>query len=187
MSIDRRIDLDSGLASRFAAQEFDTSAGNYKPGSQASEQDRQAFERALAAGTPTPEPKTPATAPFALFGAAPVPGTPAAAPAPSALSDALAQCANQLLVAEEGGRREVRIELQDEVLPGVSLSVFEDEGRLVAAFTCANESSRERLVASAPALAAEMAASLSRATLVQVQTDDPDDRCLIEARADAPA
>jgi len=79
----------------------------------------------------------------------------------------------------------VRLDLKAEVLPGVTLSVYEEEGRLVAAFTCASEASRETLNRCAQSLADELAQSLARAVLVRVSTDDPEDPCLLEAAAAA--
>ena len=194
MSIDRRIDLDNGFSSRFAPQNFDQAGTSLKSDTPPSDTDRKAFQDALAADRDSAPPaaakpaaaETLPSAPFALFGAGRIATASAShAAAPSGLATALTQSAEQLMVNDDGGRREVRVELKDDVFPGVSVAVFENEGCLVAAFTCADESSRERLSACAPALAKELAQSLSRATLVQVQTDDPDDPCLVEARGDA--
>jgi len=79
----------------------------------------------------------------------------------------------------------VRLDLKAEVLPGVTVSVYEEDGRLVAAFACASEASRETLNRCAPVLAQELAQSLARAVLVRVSTDDPEDPCLFEAAAAA--
>jgi hypothetical protein len=191
--IDRRIDLDNGFTSRFAPQSFEQPGTGLKSDTPPSDTDRKAFQDALSAEADAPAAAKPLAAdtappaPFALFGAARAAAPGAAAPsqsAPSGLAGVLSQSAEQLMVNDQDGRREVRVELKDDVFPGVSVAVFEAEGRVVASFTCAVESSRERLAASAPALAAELAQSLSRATLVQVQTDDPEDPCLVEAGAD---
>ena len=100
---------------------------------------------------------------------------------------ALGETAGQLLVADGSqGRREVRVELKDDVLPGVSVSVYEDEGRVVADFVCANERSRERACAMAPELAAQLAQRLDRPTRVRVSTDDPEDPRLAETEAPGP-
>lgn len=192
MSIDRRIDLDNGFTQRFAPQTFDQPGTSLKSDTPPSDSDRKAFEDAMAADAAAPPPGKPAStdappAPFALFGAARAEGAASAPPVPSGLANVLSQSAEQLMVNDQDGRREVRVELKDDVFPGVSVAVFEDEGRLVACFTCAVEPSRERLTAAAPALARELAQSLSRATRVQVQTDDPEDPCLVEASAEANA
>ena len=78
------------------------------------------------------------------------------------------------------------MELKDDVLPGVSVSVYEDEGRVVADFVCANERSRERACAMAPELAAQLAQRLDRPTRVRVSTDDPEDPRLAETEAPGP-
>jgi hypothetical protein len=189
MSIDRRIDLDNGFSSRFGTQRFDQAGTSLKSDTPPSDTDRKAFQEAMAAkdGAPAaaarPAGDTAPPAPFALFGAGRAAPAAETAQAPSGLANVLAQSAEQLLVNDDG-RREVRVELKDDVFPGVSVAVFEDEGRLVAAFTCSVEASRERLAASAPTLAGDLANSLSRPTRVQVQTDDPEDPCLVEASAD---
>lgn len=186
MSIDRRIGLETAIS-----QGTRTSANSdgHAAGRQASDADRQAFEQAMSQGDADAPPAPPAaSSPFALFGS----GARATAPGGDCQSEALAQAlsetAEQLLVADGSqGRRQVRVELKDDVLPGVSVSVYEDEGRMVADFICANESSRERLCAMAPELAAQLAESLDKPTRVRVGTDDPEDPCLAETDAPAPS
>ncbi|MGE8658759.1 MAG: hypothetical protein ACN6O8_18610 [Achromobacter sp.] len=184
MSIDRRISLDTAIAQGSGLAQSDGQA----LGRQASDADRRAFEQAMAQDGEAPRPPAPAApTPFSLFGAA---RAQAAAPADSpsqALAQALLGSAEQLLVADGSqGRRQVRVELKDEVLPGVSVSVYEAEGRIVADFTCASETSRERLASLARPLAGQLAESLDRPTRVRVATDDPEDPCLTETDADAP-
>lgn len=190
---DRRIDLDIGLARGMP----DPGLGQSGAGAsrrEAPDADRQAFEQALARDGGGPAPGTPGSSadapaetprPFSLFpGSADTAEAPAAAPA--GLARALSEAADRMLVGDGGGgRREVRLDLKAEVLPGVTLSVYEEEGRLVAAFACASESSRETLNRCAQPLAEELAQSLARAVLVRVSTDDPEDPCLFEAAAAA--
>ncbi|WP_238866320.1 hypothetical protein [Achromobacter xylosoxidans] len=184
MSIDRRIGLDTAITHGSGLAQSDAQTS----GRQASDADRRAFERAMAQGgdESSPAPSA-APTPFSLFGAA---GAQAVVPAdaPSgALAEALLGGAEQLLVADGSqGRRQVRVELKDEVLPGVSVSVYEAEGRVVADFVCANETSRERLATLARPLAEQLAENLGRPTRVRVGTDDPEDPCLTETDADAP-
>ncbi|WP_287931780.1 hypothetical protein [Achromobacter sp.] len=184
MSIDRRIGLDTAIAQGSGLAQSDAQAS----GRQASDADKQAFEQAMARGRDEPPVAPPAApSPFSLFGAA---RTDAPAPADAtsqALAQALQGSAEQLLVADGSqGRRQVRGELKDDVLPGVSVSVYEDGGRVIADFVCANETSRERLAAMARPLAEQLADSLARPTRVRVGTDDPEDPCLAETDADAP-
>ena len=186
---DRRVDLELAIARGMPGLPG-SGAGDVRR--EASDADLHAFEQALAREgkderqeQPPHRQQQPAdapTRPFGLFGA-PLSAAPAPAAAPAGLSQALCAAAGRLLVSDGGGRREVRIDLKNEVLPGVTVSVYEDEGRLVAAFACASEASREKLCACAGALAAELARSLARAALVRVTTDDPEDPCLFEAAA----
>lgn len=138
--------------------------------------------------------------PFDLFGqgAAALPGqvpqqaaqptaaATAAAPAdaPRGIGETLSQMAQRLLVGDGStGRRSVQIQLADDSLPGVVVDIFEDGGRVVAQFTCTQESSRERLVRNAQWLADGLAERLAQSVSVRVQTDDPEDLCLVEAHA----
>ncbi len=185
MSIDRRIGLETAISqgTRNAAHSDGQAAGR-----QASDADRQAFEQAMAQGDADAPPEPAAAAsPFSLFGAGAPVAVADASGAAQALAQALSETAGQLLVADGSqGRRQVRVELKDDVLPGVSVSVYEDEGRVVAAFVCANEGSRERLCAMARELAAQLAQGLDRPTRVRVATDDPEDPRLAETDAPAP-
>ncbi|WP_263914209.1 hypothetical protein [Achromobacter sp. 79A6] len=186
MSIDRRIGLETAIPQGTGLAQSDGQA----PGRHASDADRRAFEQALAqdADADGKPPAPPAATPFSLFGAAASVATgPAEAPS-TALTDALLDSAEQLLVADGSqGRRQVRVELKDDVLPGVSVSVYEEEGRVVADFVCANEDSRERLTAMARPLAEQLADSLARPARVRVSADDPEYPCLAETDASAPA
>jgi len=192
---DRRIGLDTAVPQGMPGSSARFGAGGADVRGQASKDDRQAFEQALSSEREQAPAETPPPAdvprPFALFGAFAAPASaPAAggASAPGELSQGLRQAAERLLVGDgSSGRREVRIELKDEVLPGVTVCVYEDQGLLVAAFVCASEPSREKLCACAAALAGELAGSLNRAVLVRVSTDDPEDPCPFEAAADPAA
>ena len=186
MTADRRIGLETAIPQGMP----DLSQSGAGTRREASDADRQAFARAMAEepAEKTAEAEAGDTPrPFALFGAAAAysgAGGPAG-DSPSGLADDLAQAADGLLVGDgSAGRREVRVTLKDEVLPGVTVAVYEEAGRLVAAFTCTSEASRERLCRCAKTLAAEMAQSLQRPTLVRVATDDPEDPCLVEEAAD---
>lgn len=153
----------------------------------------QALRDLIATGRQAPPAATPAPSaarPFDLFGSpapmAPAAAAPASAPAgmPASLNDTLATMAQRLLVSDgSSGRRAVQIQLADENLPGVLLDVFEDEGQLVATFTCSHEGARERLARHAQWLADGLAERLARPVCVRVLADDPEDPCLVEARA----
>ena len=178
MSVDRRVDLNLSVPDhRGQGSGLAGGAPQQQPDAQA----RQRFEQALAApapSAPTDAPSVPQ--PFALFGS-----IAASAPAAdTALGDRMAEGIERLMVGDgSSGNRQVRMELKDELLPGVSVVVQELEGRVQVDFICANEDSRQRLVAALEANARTLAERLNRPVLLRVQTDDEDDPCLREALA----
>jgi hypothetical protein len=89
------------------------------------------------------------------------------------------------LMVDDGhnGQRQVRMELKDELLPGVTVVIQELDGRLQVDFICSVESSRLRLNEAAPEQARSLAESLRRDVLLRVQTDDDEDPCLLETLA----
>lgn len=102
------------------------------------------------------------------------------------LGATLATMARHLLVDQgHHGHRAVQIQLEDDVLPGVVLKVFEDEGRTIAQFTCAQEAPRMRLAQNAQWLADNLASKLTCAVLVRVLADNPQDPDLVEVSAGA--
>ena len=100
------------------------------------------------------------------------------------LTDLLVALVKQLYVSRDKYAPSVKMELSGDVLPGVTLTVFEDSGRMIAAFVCALEPSRERLCAMAARLVQELAERLSVAAGVRVSTDDPADPCPLEMNAE---
>ena len=175
---ERRIDLHTGVTRGMPDFTRGDAQGHRRD---ASDVDRQAFEQAMSRDEDTAPGEPDVPRPFALFGGA---ATPARSDTPpSGLAASLEQAAERLLVSDgsNGGRPEVRISLKDDVLPGVTVSIYEDEGRIVAAFVCANDESREKLNACSHTLAEDICRALGRAALVRVTTDDPDDPCLHEA------
>jgi hypothetical protein len=78
------------------------------------------------------------------------------------------------------GNRQVRIDIQDDQLPGVTLTVQQIDGRLQVDFVCSVDVSRLHLNRAAPDLAAQLAERLSQDVLIRVQTDDDEDLCLYE-------
>jgi hypothetical protein len=183
-TIERRINLDTSVPQ--GMPEFSQS-GAGEGRREAADTDRHAFEQALAQPDEPADNNADASTvprPLDLYAtvAAGVPATP-----PPGLARSLEQAVDRLLVDDgnSGGRREVRITLKEDVLTGVSVAVYQDEGRMVAAFTCSNETSREKLNRCARALAEEMSRSLHQDALVRVSTDDPEDPCLFEVAATA--
>ena len=132
--------------------------------------------------------REPAQTPFELLRAPHVPQDPEFnISVCQAAADIVLDIVQQLSVSDDrGARRQVSLVLTEDTLPGVTLSVFEDGGRVVADFSCAVESSRACLQQIADRLAEELAVRLNRTTRICVRTDDPDDPCLYQ-REGAPA
>lgn len=187
---DRSIRLDLGLP------DLGPRAGDgFAPGSgrhgapDASSQQR--FEDALRGqGQPTPvpaEPEAPRLPPFGLWASRPPhAGSPmpaqTCADAPLPLDEAV----TRLMVGEgSAGGRQVRMDLSDSLLPGVTVVIEEAEGRLCVTFVCSVETSRLRLNAAIEDQAPAMAQRLGRDVLLRVQADDDEDPCLFEVAASA--
>jgi len=93
-----------------------------------------------------------------------------------AVSQAVFDIVQELYASDERtSRRQVSVVLTEDTLPGVRLSVYEAEDRMVADFMCSVESSRECLCQIAYRLATELADRLRRDTRVSVCMDDPED------------
>lgn len=200
MRSERPIQLDVGVPSgnAFDAQADTAGHADSRSQQQLADQGRAlrellAQQRGVAGGAPassTTSTATSASSPFALFGPA-LPAAeakaapPAAHAAPAALEQTLERMARRLLVGDgSNGRRGVQIQLDSAELPGVVVDIFEEAGRLLTRFTCSQESARERLCAGARWFADSLALRLQRDVRVQVQTDDPEDPCLLQVDAD---
>lgn len=193
MRSERPIHLDVGVPSgnAFDAQPDTSGHADGRSQQQLADQARSLRDlldqqRSTAAATPAAPAST--ASPFDLF--APPPAAlaqplPATSEPPTGLEHTLNQMAQRLLVGDgSNGRRGVQIQLADEQLPGVVVDIFEDSGRLLTRFTCRHESSRERLCAGAGWFATSLAQRLQQDVRVQVQTDDPEDPCLLQVDAD---
>jgi hypothetical protein len=83
-----------------------------------------------------------------------------------------------------GGRRQAAMQLAADILPGVTVTVYEDGGAWVADFVCADDDAREQLCAEADPLVREMAEHCARRSGWRVMTDDEEDLRLREFWAD---
>lgn len=143
---------------------------------QAPDDDVRRFRQALAEpGAHEAPARGLASGPFDLFrsgvafGQSPGSGQPAPHPAHEVLTGLVAR----LLVADgREGQRAVRLSLDEHLLPGVEVSVTEEEGAWVAHFFCSSETSFERLAAPGPDLAVRLAQALKRASVWRVQAED---------------
>jgi hypothetical protein len=93
----------------------------------------------------------------------------------------------RLMVGEgSNGNQQVRIELKDDVLVGVTVAIEKVEGRWQVDFICSVEESRLRLNATAQQHAQTLAERLEHPVLVRVQTNDEADLWLLEVAASPP-
>ena len=141
------------------------------PMQEADPQATQRFQEAMSRGKEVPAQSALPSGPFALFGAA---SAPVATPPPvqQPVLDVLRSMVSRLMVADGyQSQRGVRLELSDDVMPGVSLALFEEGGAMVAEFECRVEGSFIKLSEPAPALAQQLAVTLARDTVWRVIPD----------------
>ena len=129
------------------------------------------FQQAMQQPTATPQPPMP-SGPFALFTATVPEAVPQAQAQAESLSDLMQSMVQQLMVSDGSQSfRRVRIELADDVMPGVVLTLAEEGGALVAEFACRLESAFLRLSQPAQSLASQLAGTLGRDTVWRVMPD----------------
>ncbi len=189
MSVDRPVTLNVSVPDfgSHATSTGQRGGEGSTPRNQPNAKDQQRFEQALA-GTPGPAAgQTPQ--PFALFGhLAHTPQPPAAHHTQDSpqLASQVSDAVERLMVDDSGhGSRQVRMELKDDVLPGVTVVLQEQDGRLQVDFICSVEASRLKLNTAAPEQAQTLAQRLQRDVLLRVQTDDEEDLRLFEAAGSA--
>lgn len=105
---------------------------------------------------------------------------------PAQMIEQLTQGVRQMLVGQE--QRSMQLHLEEEVMPGVKVKVFEDAGAWVAEFSCTDPMSYEKLATAATSMASQLALALARDALWRVllfsaQTEPTD---MTEAFASAP-
>ena len=191
MSADRRIDLHVSVPD-FGSRSFDpgSSQGGNATRQPPDGHTQDRFERLLNGADADKRPevdaeKVSAPNPFSLLGALPVAdlSRPVQQAAP-ALSHQIGSSIERLMVDDDhNGQRQVRMELKDDLLPGVTVVIQELDGRLQVDFICSVESSRLRLNEAAPEQARSLAERLRRDVLLRVQSDDDEDPCLLETLA----
>lgn len=121
-------------------------------------------------------------------GPQPVPDA-APASADSALHQRLVDTVQQLMVsapatADGHASAQVRMVLQDSVLPGTTVTVQQVGARLQVSFDCTVQASRQRLDRAAPAFAQALARRLGRDVEVRVDDDSGHALLPVQARAD---
>jgi hypothetical protein len=105
---------------------------------------------------------------------------------PAQMLQQLTQGVRQMLVGQE--QRSMQLQLDEELMPGVKVKVFEDAGAWVAEFSCTDPNSYERLASAATSMASQLAMALAqdalwRVLLFSAQTEPSD---MTEAFASAP-
>ena len=122
--------------------------------------------------------------PFALFGARPaLASAEVSAGVLSPLAESLGYTVERLMVGEGRSGSQVRMELKDDLLPGVTVAIEAQEGRMQVDFFCRIERSRLLLNNALDAMAETLAQRLQRDVMMRVQTDDAEDPCLVERLA----
>jgi hypothetical protein len=160
-------DLDRPDA--LSAQQLDADAGVFERKlAQASKEDDDA---------PSDDDRPARPSPFELFPKLPAntmsENVPVAYPA---VADIVRDIVHEVYVSNDNiADRRVSMRLADHVLPGVMLSIHEDEGRVNVDFVCSAAPSRTCLCQIAPRLCDELANQLHRETRVSVRSDDPED------------
>lgn len=137
----------------------------------------RAFSEALAPEDASDQDEAvPMPTPFDLFGESkPVSGSTAEVATPQSLSliELIVDTVQRLYVSRDGtDKRRISMDLADDVLPDVTLSVYEEDGRVVVDFECADERSHQALCDIFENLASEFANQIGRASRVYVRTDD---------------
>ena len=111
---------------------------------------------------------------------------PTPATAEAGLRERLIDTVQQLMVSEvRGAGAQVRMVLQESVLPGTTIMVQHVGAQLKVSFECTAQVSRNRLERSAPAFAQSLARRMGREVLVEVHDDTGDALAPVQARADA--
>ncbi len=149
-----RQDMGTGHTSQWTSTPDEDSQQRFQQAMKASE---------LAPPVPPPGETAPVTHPMGLFGGAhhsePTGVKPGLMPL---LRDSL----QGLQVGQDG--RSIRLEISDDLYPGVSVAVFEDAGAWVAEFRCSQALSYEALSRPAHEMARELANTLERDALWRV-------------------
>lgn len=128
-----------------------------------------------------PPPAQVLASPFALLGGVSAPASAPAGEGPGqqAVLSLLQHSVQRLLVNENPqGRREVRMTLAEDLLPGVTVALYEDAGAWVADLCCSDAASYETLARPASQMASQLAQALTcdalwRVTLEEANAGDP--------------
>ena len=120
--------------------------------------------QSVVAPTTVPAP-TPLSGPLGLF-AQGTHNTTHTQRVPSQMLEQLTQGVRQMLVGQE--QRSMQLNLDEALMPGVQVKVFEDAGAWVAEFSCTDTQSYDRLASAATPMASQLALALARDALWRV-------------------
>jgi hypothetical protein len=96
----------------------------------------------------------------------------------------IGEVVERLMVGDgRSGNRQVRMDLKEDLLPGVTVTVQELDGRLEVDFTCIHDLPRQRLADAAPEQAQVLASRLDRDVLLRVQAREGEDADRLEVVA----
>lgn len=110
-----------------------------------------------------PATEAPPPHPFSLFARLPDPAPTASAPPAPRVAELAEALAERIMVGgADGGRREVRVALKQEVLPRTELRIYEVEGALQVDFHCDDPSTQAWLAQSLAPLAEQLGQRLRR-------------------------
>ncbi|MBS1196648.1 MAG: hypothetical protein H6R18_433 [Proteobacteria bacterium] len=190
MSVDRQVSLNLSIPNPNAQNLRNDIGGQNTDGRDAPDaetQERFAMAMANEKVAPQQTVANPMPPPFSLYQTAVSPNLASyseKSAGQAELASSLSEEVDRLMVADgSNGNRQVRMDLKDDLLPGVTVTIQENEGRLQVDFICSIESSRLKLSRALPELANTLAQRLQRDVLMRVQTDDDEDPCLQEVLA----
>ena len=168
MSTHRSIRLDVGTSNNLQRDSLNQEQSFSQTRSDADSQTQQRFEEAMQQkASDRQETSANLPSPFSLFGA-PVATQTVTTEALSNSISQVEQAIEGLMVSDQDGKHRVRIALKEDVLPGVSVNVFEADGRLVVEFCCEQEQSYQLLLKQQSELVQELANRLRKEVLMRV-------------------
>lgn len=113
-----------------------------------------------------------------------LPTTPVSAVSFETLGHLFHACIQELYVSDEyASKRQVSMSFADNVLSGVTLSVYEEEGRIVGDFMCVEDTSWRRLCEASTSMVSELANTLVRDARLYVRHDSQEE--LVPLKVDA--
>jgi hypothetical protein len=186
--------FQAALSSRLASEPQDTPSAHPSPFSLLRELAAQPGTPSDTAPADTPDPTVAVNDDTQATTIAPepvpltTPGSETRRPVPvqapyEPLMQMVAESASRMMVGNgDRGTRQVRIDIAEDTLPGVTVAVYQAAGEWVAQFTCTNPDSFTTLAHPAPEMAQSLADTLQAPACWLVEMDPPEQHP-VEARA----